>query len=80
MFNKTSEQKTNYMQELDDWIDENVLDPMVEASSPDAADGALEETGELVRTGIKNKVLESYRNGQAAGQKPKPRFLNQRGR
>ena len=75
MFNKTSEQKPNYMQELDSWIDENVLDPLVEASGPDAAD-AIAEIGELVRTGIKNKVLESYRNGQAAG----PRKVGERRR
>ncbi len=59
-----SEQKTNYMHELDLWIDANVIGPIESASdSPQE----LEAAADQVKKHIRAKVLESYRNGQAAG-------------
>jgi hypothetical protein len=58
-----SEQKTNgYMHELNTWIDANVIGPVESAcGSPD-----FEKVVETVKAAIRTKVLESYRNGQAA--------------
>lgn len=81
MFKRTSEQtKTNYMTQLDDWIDEQVIEPLFEAwdfqeKAPDeesakAAAEELEETRSDVHKAIKEKTLESYRNGQkSSGQR-----------
>ena len=61
-----SEQKTSFMMELDKWTDENVIFPLtlVLINSNDEAVGPVEDG---IRKGIRAKVLESYRNGQAAG-------------
>jgi len=67
-----SEQKLSFMQELDLWIDANVIDPL----STDGAEGEelTEETVEQVKKAIRQKVLESYHNGQKAGPRQfKPR-------
>jgi hypothetical protein len=55
-----SEQKS-FMQALDAWTDEAVIEPLV--------DGGGVEAQIEVRRAIREKVLESYRNGQAAGGK-----------
>ncbi len=47
------------MQELDAWTDEAVIEPLV--------DGGGVETQLEVRRAIREKVLESYHNGQQAG-------------
>jgi hypothetical protein len=58
-----SEQKSNYMAELNLWIDANVIGPIESASgSPQELEMASEQVKKLIRA----KVLESYRNGQAA--------------
>lgn len=46
------------MQQLDAWTDEVIIEPLV--------DGGVEAQLQ-VRRAIRAKVLESYRNGQAAG-------------
>lgn len=81
MFKRTDEQtKTNYMTQLDDWIDEQVIEPLFEAwdyqdkaaSEEDAkaASEEVEETRSAVHKAIKEKTLESYRNGQkSSGQR-----------
>jgi hypothetical protein len=56
-----SEQKLSYMAQLDRWTDEAVVAPLLD-NGIDAID--------RVRKAIREKVLESYRNGQAAGTKP----------
>jgi len=52
----------SFMQELDAWCVDNVIEPLI-ASTSDA-------TVEGVQKAIRAKVLESYRNGQAAGPRP----------
>ena len=56
-----SEQKTNYMAQLDAWIDANIVEP---TSNPQLDwDVAVKQ----VKNAVRAKVLESYHNGQAAG-------------
>jgi hypothetical protein len=58
------EKKPSYMEELDRWIDANVISPLYAGeSSPDDWMDAVAR----VKKAIKQKTLESYRNGQAAG-------------
>ena len=68
-----SEQKQNFMVELDMWSSENVISPLYLACMR-GPEEAIVETKELVKKVIRTKVLESYRNGQAAG----PRAQQQR--
>ena len=56
--------KKSFMQELDLWSDANVIDPLFN-NGPDAIDE--------VKKAIREKVLESYHNGQAAGPRPAAR-------
>lgn len=59
-----SEHKTSYMQELNLWIEANVIGPIQDScDSPQEMEMAVEQVKKAIRT----KVLESYRNGQAAG-------------
>ena len=53
-----SEAKRTFMQELDAWSLEEVISPILD-EGPDAIGG--------VQKAIREKVLTSYRNGQAAG-------------
>ena len=71
-----SEQKPSYMQQLDEWTQKTLLDPLYKAwelveSVPDeyaedAQNDLLAAVGE-VKKAIREKVLQSYRNGQKAG-------------
>ena len=57
-------QKSSFMQELDRWSDSNIISPLYAGeSSPDDWMEAVER----VKKAIREKVLQSYRNGQAAG-------------
>ena len=58
-----SEQKTNFMHELDLWLDANVIGPLESA----AGTADFERVATDVKKAIRTKVLESYHNGQAAG-------------
>jgi hypothetical protein len=86
MFKKSSEgenqnQKQSYMVQLDDWIGNEVIEPLYDAwkyvervgdeeSAKEAAQEA-EEIEKAVHKAIREKVLESYRNGmKAKGSKP----------
>ena len=61
-----SEQKPmSFMQELDRWSDSNVISPLLADSDPEK----WLEAAERVKKAIREKVLQSYRNGQAAGPK-----------
>lgn len=65
-----SEQKTkSFMQELDQWMKTAVIDPLVFGDDPDEDPNARnwEDLIAEVRNAIRQKVLESYRNGQKAG-------------
>ena len=57
-----SEQKVNYMTALDAWTDANVIAPAFNAEQDDWEDAVSQ-----VKKAIREKVLESYHNGQTAG-------------
>jgi hypothetical protein len=60
------EKPKSFMQELDQWTEATVIKPLHEAITE--GDGAeCDATSEEVKRAIRHKVLESYRNGQAAG-------------
>jgi hypothetical protein len=74
-----SEQKSNYMQELSTWIDDNVIYPLQFGDSPEDPNArSLEEIAGQVRLAIREKVLESYHNGLKAGQRPVRKEARQR--
>jgi len=52
------------MQELDRWTESNVIGPLLYS---EAGEEDWEESVQRVKKAIRGKVLESYRNGQAAG-------------
>ena len=64
-----SEQKpSSFMQELDQWTKTTVIHPLVYGDPEDAPNArSLEALVEDVTKAIRQKVLESYRNGQKAG-------------
>ncbi len=65
-----SEKKRGYMAELDSWADENVITPIWDLARSRKEDRPAEEGDQVlndVRQAIRDKVLESYRNGQKAG-------------
>ena len=60
-----SEQKrTSFMEELDQWTESTVIGPLF-ASEVNGED--WEPAIERVKKAVRQKVLESYRNGQVAG-------------
>jgi hypothetical protein len=66
-----SEQKSSFMASLDEWATGEVIAPLnafwkaMQGQPIDLA--MLGQTTEEIRRAIRAKVLESYRNGQAAG-------------
>jgi len=68
----SEQKKPSFMEELDKWTEATVIDPMTYAFAEDD-----EERWNVASAGIKKaireKVLESYRNGQAAGPRRKER-------
>jgi hypothetical protein len=59
-----SEEKLTFMHELDLWIEANIIGPLGSAAS--AFEGEQEDwepTVEQVKKAIREKVLESYKNG-----------------
>ena len=67
------EKPKSFMEELDQWTDANVIRPLFEADSYEPANAAggnvseFQVAAEAVKKAIRQKVLESYRNGQKAG-------------
>ena len=57
-------QKSSFMEELDGWTESTIIGPLF-ASETDQED--WEPAIERVKKAIRQKVLDSYRNGQAAG-------------
>src|SRR5262249_4744516 len=53
-----------YMQQLDDWIDANVISPLYVAYCESGTDRAKEQAEEAVHKAIREKALESYHNGK----------------
>ncbi len=70
-----SEQKVSYMVSLDEWTDRSIIDVLTDAFLK--GEDATIDAQEYVRKAVREKVLESYRNGQAATQR---RVEPQRGR
>ena len=72
-----SEQKSNYMATLNEWTDFNIIIPITDAvteylerqDKEDDGEDAVNAVYAEIKKSIREKVLESYRNGQAA--KPK---------
>ena len=64
-----SEQKTvSFMEELDQWIQADIVQPLMYGDQPDDPDArSWEAIADQVRHGIRQKVLESYHNGLKAG-------------
>ena len=58
-----AEEKKSYMQLLDDWSNENVIDPIWDL--PESHDEQRAVIADVKKV-IREKVLESYRNGQKA--------------
>jgi len=59
--------KSSYMQELDQWIETQVIEALQEQWSR-AQDGDMTATAEPIKKAIREKVLESYHNGRKACQ------------
>jgi hypothetical protein len=60
-----SEEKLSYMAALDEWTDSTIIDVLMDGFMK--GEDATIDAQEQVRKAIREKVLESYRNGQAAG-------------
>lgn len=59
------DQPKSYMQELDAWTERVVIDQLIHAYTY-GPEEAIEEAKRLVKKAIREKVLESYHNGQQA--------------
>ena len=62
-----SEPKTSFMAELDAWTDQVIIEPLTVRASIAGAEDLSEETARQVRYAIREKVLESYKNGCRSG-------------
>ena len=61
------------MQELDQWIEAKVVDPLRFGDAPDDPDArSVDDIIDEVHLAIRAKVLESYKNGIKAGSRPLP--------
>ena len=69
-----SEQKISFMAQLDQWTEDNVFGPLLSTAEEGQPEELSQETLDQVKQAIRQKVLESYRNGQAAapGAKSQP--------
>jgi predicted NAD/FAD-dependent oxidoreductase len=68
-----SEQNNNFMAALDQWTEDAILRPWYEAvetyiKSPNdpKADDDIRTMDAFIKDAVRGKILESYRNGQAA--------------
>ena len=69
-FMSEQEKPKSFMEELDDWSDENIFQPLLGTLDSNQDVGHVVE--EQVKRAIRAKVLESYRNGQKAGPRSFP--------
>jgi hypothetical protein len=60
-----SEERTNYMASLDQWSEEVIIAPLADAYTH-GPEEVIIRAGELAKRAIREKVLESYHNGQNA--------------
>jgi hypothetical protein len=61
-----SETNKGFMASLDEWTDKAVVLPLLDALQSGSSAG-INAAQDQIRKAIRTKVLESYRNGQAAG-------------
>ena len=61
-----SEEKMSYMASLDVWSDKSIIEPLADAYL-NGPEEVIINAQEYTRKAIREKVLESYRNGQNAG-------------
>jgi hypothetical protein len=67
------EKPKSFMQELDQWIEAKVVDPLRYGDAPDDPDArSVDDIVDEVHLAIRAKVLESYKNGIRAGSRPLP--------
>ena len=57
---------SRYMQELDAWTQDHVIGPLLDPHFADPSEDPQATVGRVKRA-IREKVLESYHNGQVAG-------------
>jgi hypothetical protein len=69
--NKMSEPR-NYMSALDQWSEEVIITPLADAYAHGPQE-VIVRAWELAKRAIREKVLESYRNGQNAAPRGKER-------
>jgi hypothetical protein len=73
--------KSSFMEELEQWARAEVIDPLLYAgaNSAEKDDFDYEPIVEKSLRALKAKVLQSYRNGQAAGpRQPQKQWQRQR--
>ena len=63
--NMSEQQKQSFMQELDQWIEEEVFENLY-AIWNESQDGNMGASPSSVKRAIREKILESYHNGQKA--------------
>ncbi len=61
------EKSKSFMEELDQWADAAVLAPLLWTNEEGEAEEVSEHTLKQVKYAIREKVLESYKNGCKAG-------------
>ena len=80
-----AEQKLRYMQQLDEWTQEFIIDPLYKGwaaveNAPDEvrekSQAELTEVALTVKKAVRERVLQSYRNRQKAGPPRAQRFQN----
>ena len=62
------EKPTSFMEELDQWIDDQVIERLQDKWNR-AMDGDEAASTAPIKRAIREKVLQSYKNGLAVGQK-----------
>ena len=61
------EKPMSYMQQLDQWSSSTIIKPLLDAFNQEDGPDSIVVIEQAKKT-IREKVLESYRNGQKAGQ------------
>jgi hypothetical protein len=62
----TEDKPKSFMQELDEWTNATIVSPLYAAFAKDS-ESAYVDAVATVKKAIREKVLESYHNGQKAG-------------
>jgi len=62
--NMSEQKQSSFMEELDRWTESTIIGPLF---ASETSEEDWEPAIERVKKAVRQKVLESYRNGQAAG-------------